>query len=734
MNITYIKIENFRNVERIELYPSPYVNIITGDNGSGKSSLLYALMYAITDKLPEKLSNYIMWGKDYFFIEIHFIYLSNQYQLKVKHDGNKTLKELWCHTNDVYYNSEATKYLQTLFNTNLIYYSLFSEQGKTAQILFDTPANRLKKLKEILNIDSLNDICTVLKEDIDVLKQDSIKIETQLKLAKEKTFTLHEVPILPDITSIQQQFTALENEKNNYYITLQKYQQYLHAKENYTMYCMQKNEINSTIQSIVQDITTLQQTLQTMQDVNGDIEHIQHKLQELQKQKTELEKVIYTYQEKNKILQQYIYQKQQKEKELEQYPIKRIQKIDFDENYLQQLFQKSNELQYTIQDIENKIALVQQGKCPTCGRDFNNYNIQELLQVLQTLQKDKENVDNEYISKKNIYEIYKKAVLQNEEYTYKRTTIGQMITDINTAIMNLQQELQTINIDEISSQYTSGVEQIQSCNQTLQELIQTQKQKDEYQIILQQKQTLLQTYNNKLLSLDKQYEGYIQEPTPQEEPIKYNEVLYNALQKQLQEYEALKTKHDMIVELNNTIINEKNKNEQLIQELQQKYDDITKQINVFKECYTLLDKQFSSYLIDTGAQYLKEYMNKFFISTYGKYEITFSQDKNSIDFYFGDGETFTSCAMASGFEKSCLAIALRVALANLIPTFTIMILDEVDSDASTNNSIQLYTMLLQFLPQYQFFIVTHIDETKEFLLQNYQTNFYTIHNGILITN
>ena len=45
MQLTHLKIRNFRNLTRVELNPGPGINLITGQNASGKTSLLEAVYY-----------------------------------------------------------------------------------------------------------------------------------------------------------------------------------------------------------------------------------------------------------------------------------------------------------------------------------------------------------------------------------------------------------------------------------------------------------------------------------------------------------------------------------------------------------------------------------------------------------------------------------------------------------------------------------------------------------------
>ena len=45
MIIHSLKLRNFRNYEEIEILPHPGVNILFGQNGSGKTNLLEAIHY-----------------------------------------------------------------------------------------------------------------------------------------------------------------------------------------------------------------------------------------------------------------------------------------------------------------------------------------------------------------------------------------------------------------------------------------------------------------------------------------------------------------------------------------------------------------------------------------------------------------------------------------------------------------------------------------------------------------
>ena len=55
-------IKDFRNIKELTIEPSQFINLISGNNGEGKSSILYGIEYLLTDNLNEKISEYVRWG------------------------------------------------------------------------------------------------------------------------------------------------------------------------------------------------------------------------------------------------------------------------------------------------------------------------------------------------------------------------------------------------------------------------------------------------------------------------------------------------------------------------------------------------------------------------------------------------------------------------------------------------------------------------------------------------
>jgi len=269
--------------------------------------------------------------------------------------------------------------------------------------------------------------------------------------------------------------------------------------------------------------------------------------------------------------------------------------------------------------------------------------------------------------------------------------------DYNGTIDSLKQKIKNYN-------------EITRYNNNIKEQINNSKNKIEISIKLQEQ------YNN------------IKEPQKVDEPIEYDKLKYDFLIKEVIIYEQKLQEKERITKYNESIEKEKQEDNQRIKSLISSIDLISYKVSILKETRQVLDKDFSAWLIDKGADYLKEKMNAFFQQVSSKYIITFSQDKNSIDFYFGDEDNVSPCSMASGMERAILAISFRVALCSL-NNLNFMILDEIDSEFSEENSLKLYTTLLDVMNGSQIFCITHCEETQGFLINQTGSKAFTIVAG-----
>ncbi len=107
MHLTYLKLQNFRNYEHVELAFSPKVNVFWGRNGQGKTNLLEAIRFLSTGRSfrTQRLQDLIREGQTHFYIEAHFVKNEITQSLKIYYDGN---------SKKIIYNDTSYPYLSAL--------------------------------------------------------------------------------------------------------------------------------------------------------------------------------------------------------------------------------------------------------------------------------------------------------------------------------------------------------------------------------------------------------------------------------------------------------------------------------------------------------------------------------------------------------------------------------------------------------------------------------------------
>jgi DNA replication and repair protein RecF len=111
MWLQHLVLRNFRNYEQAQVSFDPFVNVIYGENGQGKTNLLEAIHLISTGRSfrTKRLSDLIREGASYFYLEAHFHKDGISQSLKVYYDEQSRKVQL---NNTVY--SHLTSLLGTL--------------------------------------------------------------------------------------------------------------------------------------------------------------------------------------------------------------------------------------------------------------------------------------------------------------------------------------------------------------------------------------------------------------------------------------------------------------------------------------------------------------------------------------------------------------------------------------------------------------------------------------------
>lgn len=702
MKLLKFKAKNFKNLENFEVTFSNY-NLISGDNGSGKSSVLQGIAYCLTDKLPEKLSEYVLWGKEFFELTLDFEHNGDMYNYYVKY-STSTKKELSINKDVFLRGGEAANHISKIVNSELLLYSSISEQGQSYSILTESPAERLKKFKTILGIDKLSRIVENVKKEISQKKSEADLLKKEIEILSSKQFTYLEDFDLPDISelskTLQLQETYREvSEKNQKLQSVYDMELGVYKKESDKQIQIKKELEEKEGQLCSIDSKDFDETLYS--NLLG------------QKKEFEFKKSEYDLKKKSRLnylqnLQNLKFKQKSLEEKKNGVKLYRISNLEYDESYLKSINENIQNLSVTLKQLKNHEKLAREGKCPSCGQDFK-HDLKSLLLEIDTVKAEHDTLISEYEMKKSALDDYQKKNLENSKSR-------EIIKVYEDDLVNLSEEINSlVEVPE--------PEDIQLDESFLKTLTTLEKEKADYE------------KNKQLIdSLRKQIEGLkfeISRFTELKKPVEpsyekelFDESIYLSVKKELNIYEEKKSRL-LFVETHNKKVKEEEENHKTsIKDKEVIYYNLIGEISILEESRTILDKQFSSYLIEKGTEYVEFQMNNFFQRCYSRYTVYFRQteSKNSIDFFYTDKVgKIVSASLCSGFEKQLLSIAFRVALAS-ITGLGFLVLDEIDSDASEENSIKLYSNLIDSNLFSQIICISHKAETKQYLLNNHQTN------------
>ncbi len=703
MKINSIYIKDFRNIKEINLeLKDNKIILISGDTGEGKSSILEAVIYVLTDYLKIKIEKCIRWYQEEFIIKVNFEHLGSIYNYEIVGKPKGSQKTLTVNNQDEYRNTEATQYMKEhVCNPILTLYSAIAMQGESSSILFETSSKRLEKLKQIFGIEKINLISENMKADIQANEQEVVKIEAELNVFKNLKFDKEFIEDLPNI---------------NYEESKIQYEQLKKDKEIFAIEHIKQAQFERDLKSYLEAQDNIRFAIDENIVYEEEINNIKfHNITEFDlKEYTDLGVSIIDLKQKIKLYEDNSKRKKTFEKKLEGLILNRLPRLQYNKEKIEEFKKEIVDLKQYIRDRKVEFDLAEKGLCPICGKVYeaDSKAIKEIIDKDKKLLEDYENILVEAEQEWQEYENKKKA---NDIIQVQRELIQNEINqlEIKDTLID-KDELEVLEIKK------ENLEKIRLEN------IRLSNENNKLQI---QKTDL----KNKILINETNIQNYekVVKPEDFKFSVTFNKFEFEEIENEILEYEKIKNENDRKEKHNEYIKKQEIENSLLINDKQNKVDDyrhLNVKLSVSKK---ILEKEFSSYLIDKGSNYIKEKMNQFFQRAYGKYVIDFKQDGKGIDFFYSEDEKlFIEVEAASGFEKEILAMAFRIAL-NELQNLGILFLDEIDSFASDDRSKQLYETL--FTENFnQLFFISHNEATKEFITNDYNALQLQIKEGEII--
>ncbi len=215
MIIESLELTNFLSHEKTNIVFENGINIITGKNGAGKTSILDGIKFALfaESRNSEKNNELIKKGKNFFDIYLKFNVNGDEYEV-YRHFGIKSAKNAerlaYIKRNSIIIaetyegiTQEISKILGV--SREIFKNSVFVEQGQMDSLISGTPKERKQIFSDIIGLTSLSKNADKLREIINRLRAESLLLQHSKERAEE---------LSDDITKLKGKNEELFKEKN----------------------------------------------------------------------------------------------------------------------------------------------------------------------------------------------------------------------------------------------------------------------------------------------------------------------------------------------------------------------------------------------------------------------------------------------------------------------------------------------------------------------------------------
>jgi exonuclease SbcC len=657
--IKTLELENWKTHKKTRLEFEKGTNVIVGKMGSGKSSILDAISFALYGTFPSLMAKKITLDEtlmakptkqDTAKVKLTFDYNGKEYEVEriIKRNGTNegSLREsgkliAGPKTSDV------TKKISEIIESNYDLFSraIYSEQNQIDFFLKMTPAQRKEKLDELLGLDKYEKVrsnASTLATRIKKIAEDKKKIlEDQKKKNNPNQITEYEKRINEKKTELEKIEKSIQETET----TLKQKETILRKLEE------TERQFKTLKETEIREKSRLESVIEQIEAGKKKAEKIN--METINKKITELQNQLTTEEENKKKLEQ---EKKEQEKKITSSKEKKAA--------------ANSMLNLNNKNTTNIASL--KANCPICRKPLTEHDKEKLTKELkeeqENLLKQIKEIDNEIANTTTkINEIEKK--IKNSEQT--KETLQKEIME-NKRLLEIANEIATKE-----KQKTIIEENLKKNSQTIAELNFDEKQ--------------LKEARNEFYAMR---EKMAKERT--------TAISTKDLIRELEEtYKRIKETQKQIAELENEI---------------KEYETATEKMTIFTSATVATQAELRNLMVENINMAMEELWPKIYpygdfsqikiIVEEGSYEIMAKQKNNEWTRIEG---------ILSGGERSAAAITIRIAL-SLVLTQNLgwIMLDEPTHNLDANSVNRLAETLGIYLPQIieQIFIITHDKEME----------------------
>ncbi len=666
MYIDNLTIKDFCNIQDRDFQFAPGINLITGTNGSGKSSILKALSYLLLNSTDKTIADYVNWFAKGFDLSLQFRVDNTAARMIASYDGRSASKDLE-YNGEIYKNSEATSILAQKFDPILCKYSSFSSQGDL-DFIYATPSVRRDLLKMIYSLEfdtQLEAVETIMAELSDKIKELSTKIVQYEVVIDSPLMESVAVPYsLVEIEVMKNDLLMLEDSKR----VLQ--EKYTLLQNSYETYMARKAELGKRSSGLMLErdriVTAIVSNTAIVQASTLDTSSFEARIKA-------------------------------NEEELSGIVIRRISDTD---PFAEEVVAK----QRLVTEISTRLNITQKnynsmssGICPTCKQAYPEEQLISIRTELEQLQVAFHTATvelNSTVEKSKEYVLKKR---ENDIAKERKATLEASITSLR------------LSMEKEKNEFAVRVSQAQAR--------------------IEEHEAAFERLKQELESVTQQIEALQEVPPPASivEELRPIEGAIITTHAKIEDYTKAVAINEKVEAHNVGIRKKVAETLVLLEKAREQIDVYTAEIEVYNQCKSVLKKDLPNYILERLAVGLETSANEFLDRAYnGRYHIKLVESKSGIDVVYGDKDK--SVVLASGAEKSLINLGIKLGLAKL-SGMGVLFLDEVDAYMADDIALEVFEIFEDLIAERfidQVFVISHKETVKELLEDRFKATVFVM--------
>jgi exonuclease SbcC len=698
--IDNLQLKNIQFIKEASINFQKGFNVIIGENGSGKSSILQDVSYLLYNYVPKTIEDILNWEEDYFETSMKFSHGGKSFFVKSSYDrkSSKTDKLLTIDTTEkINASSLVNEKLASIFDPSLCRAAMVHIQGDN-DIVKATPTERRENLKKIYNLDFSSQVST-LEGEIEDIKKKVSTFEKEIYLLENKEYNFK---IIPDLSMTEEEYSVIkveiENLKSELTLLCQKKEEY---DANLVKVTKTKNEIIQLESTIDKDSDSIIKTKKIISEAEEVLTiDISSKIDSL---KSELLEFSETKKKEISIL----------EEKIASFILSRLPVFPEAELKEKIALRRKSEFSYLSAKKEYEAKL--DGKCPTCGKEYSSNDLVEVKALMEEYKSSMDTLEEEIKTLEEKKLALQEKVMEAQKRAQEKEYLVISLTELKNSFDRDLASRQKL----IESELTI----IEGKKQTLE--LNKSKLNDLFSR-LETSKSFVEEKREIVKELEKKLVGKIEVPSSLIDKITIQE-------KKIKEYDTTIILISSYKEHNILLAAQQMAEGIKLAEIQVKKDVFLEDIKMWERGVIIFKKELPNFILSRMSKDIEEGMNLFLDKSYnGRYHAKIIETKNGLSIVYGSRDKEIS--LSSGAEQSLFQLALKIAFTK-ISGLKILILDEVDCYMSTNIAEAVFKVLAGMIDEgelNQVFIITHNDELKQKFELDFGAKIIELENGKVV--